>query len=386
MRALFVCLCALSLLEGPAHAKTKLAVLGIEAVDEGDVSSQEKTAAAARSFTEALRGRVNLLASKYSIPPKSFKELTEVKILSNCLDESTACMSQVGKELDAEKVLFGKLEKEKGGYTLTVRMLNVATKSYERSPKSVGITAADAGNESAVKEKAAQVFAELTGMELTGSLTVKANVEAGQVYVGGEPKRALSGGVATIGDLPEGSLLVSVEAKGYKTSEQQVTITSGKEAHVDFTLEPDGSDVVVPPPGGGEPGRPLNKWKIIGWSGIAVGVGLGIFAAYAHWGVEEKLQQDVHDRAQANGHSGDACTYAPNQSDCDKGEKYAKYATVAGPAAGVIGAAGLAILIFKGYGGGETGGGIEATAASRRFVVTPTVSPDSAGASVLFRF
>src|SRR5688572_20315748 len=101
MRALALWICTLGLLQADAYAKTKLAVLGIEAVDEGDVSSQEKTAAIAKSTTEALRGRVNLLASKFTVPPNSFRELTEVKILSNCLDESVNCMSQVGKELGA---------------------------------------------------------------------------------------------------------------------------------------------------------------------------------------------------------------------------------------------------------------------------------------------
>src|SRR5262245_37150325 len=61
----WVAICLLGLTTGAARAKPiKLAILGIEAVDEGDVSSQEKTASIAKSFTEALRARAALLASK----------------------------------------------------------------------------------------------------------------------------------------------------------------------------------------------------------------------------------------------------------------------------------------------------------------------------------
>src|SRR5262245_60916738 len=98
MRSFFLCFSVLGLLAAPAMAKTKLAVLGIEAVDEGDVASQEKTAAIAKSFTEALRARAASLASQgYVVPPNSNRELTEVKILQNCLDESVPCMVLVGK-------------------------------------------------------------------------------------------------------------------------------------------------------------------------------------------------------------------------------------------------------------------------------------------------
>ena len=392
MRSLFACLSVLGLLAPPAQAKTKLAVLGIEAVDEGDVASQEKTAAIAKSFTEALRARAALLASQgYTVPPNSNRELTEVKILQNCLDESVGCMTAVGKDLGVDKLLYGKLDKGKGSYALTVKLLNVTSKQVEKT-RSTTISAADALNESVVKEKASAIFSDVTGTEVTaGTLMVKANVETGTVLVGGERKGELSGGSARITDLPEGSVLVVVQSDGHKSAEQQVTITSGREAEAEFTLEAEGGEVIGDGDGGDRQPASKKTWKIVGWTGLGVSAALFGFAGYAWWGVSQKLEKDVADYAnslpEAERTENDPCDYAANKKDCDRGEKYSKYSMYADIAGGIIGGAALGILIFKAY---DVGGGTEESASSSSFrdriVVIPTMGPDGAGISAAIRF
>ena len=388
MRPVFICLSILAISASIAHANAKpvkLAILGIEAVDEGDVASQEKTASVAKSFTDALRARAALLQSKgYSIPPNSNRELTEVKILSNCLDESVGCMTAVGKELGADKVLYGKLDKGKGNYTLTIKLLNVTSKSIEKT-KSVTISAADSTNDAVVRERANTIFSDATGQEITtGTLVVKANVESGSVLVGGERKGELVGGVAKIDDLPEGSILVAVQADGYKPVEQEVTIVSGKEAHADLTLEAAGP--VIEEPSGETPKPSTNTWKIVGWSAAGLAAGGAAFAIYSGlkvWDLEDQASQNVDDRDL----TGEACSsdkLSFNKKVCDDGDKWATRTTIAWVATGIVGGAGVLVLIFKGY---ADGGSSETSAqAPKRYAIDPYFGPGGAGLNATIRF
>jgi hypothetical protein len=322
------------------------------------------------------------------MPAGSFREHTEVKILTNCLDESVACMAAVGKELGADKVLFGKMEKkDKSNYVLAIKLLNVSTKTFERGTKSVGLTAADSQNEAAVKEKVSQVFAEITGTELTGSLSVKANVETGTVSVGGEPKGQLVGGVATITDLPEGSLLVSIDSKGYKIAEQQVPIVAGKTAQTEFTLEVDTSgDVVTPPPGGGDDaGKAGRGWRIAGYSAAAVGViAIGV-GAWQGLKIDDYETQAM-DELMRMGGSGTPCASGmPNTDGCKKGDRASLIATV-GLIGGPILTVAAAGLLYKGFTAERRPSGESSVRRGPRFVVAPHVLPDSAGATLFWQF
>ena len=82
----------------PADAKPKLAVLGIEPVDEGDARSQDKTTKLAAALTDGLRLRARANA-KYELAPNAQKDLTELKLLSDCLDEAAACMYALQREV-----------------------------------------------------------------------------------------------------------------------------------------------------------------------------------------------------------------------------------------------------------------------------------------------
>jgi hypothetical protein len=398
MRQALVSLSALVLLASPALARTKLAILGIEGVDEGDVASQEKTAAAAKQFTEALRSRVSGLSSRgFVVPPNSMRELSEVKIIDSCLDESIACMAQAGKTMGADKVLYGKLDKVKGGYTLTVKLLNIHTKQLERSPKSLTVTPAELADEAQVKQRAAWIFAEVTGIELTGSLTVKANATSGTVYVGGEPKGELAGGYATVTDIPEGSVLVSVEAEGFKEAEQEVAIHAGKPAEVEFTLEQDPS--LVPPPAEDDIERPGQTLRVAGWGFLGTAAVTGSIGLYL-WFVRgedlrDQAKRDAEDRSKGPAvmddpttpadESMDACRYQGAQDACDEGKTNALIASVVGW--GVTGAcvAASALFLYLGY-TAEPARRSAQVGTEPRTLVMPYVSPDGVGFGATLRF
>ena len=65
-----------------ADAKPKIAVLGIEALDDGDAASTQKTTAYAKALTEGLRARA-AQAAGFEVAAGGQRDLTELKLLSD---------------------------------------------------------------------------------------------------------------------------------------------------------------------------------------------------------------------------------------------------------------------------------------------------------------
>src|SRR4051812_19346876 len=113
-----------------AEAKPKLAVLGVEPVDDGDAKSLEKTTALAKSLTEGLRAQARK-NTKFDAAPNGNKELSELKLISDCMDENKDCMSAMGKDVGADRLLYGHIQRSGKAYTVVVQLLNVQTKTLE---------------------------------------------------------------------------------------------------------------------------------------------------------------------------------------------------------------------------------------------------------------
>src|SRR5687768_13650413 len=85
----------------PAFAKPKIAVLGLEVVDQSGTPTATDTQAA-KELSEGLRARANLGAGPYQLAPGADKELIDQKLLNNCDNEAPACMAAIGNQLGAE--------------------------------------------------------------------------------------------------------------------------------------------------------------------------------------------------------------------------------------------------------------------------------------------
>src|SRR5207302_6127239 len=129
MRAISLVCLSLALLAGAAraaHAKPTIAILGLEVVDNGG-GVDEKSTKVAKDLTEALRARAKVGTGPYTLAPGSDKDLLEMKLLSGCDNEATPCMASMGTELAADKLLYGKVEKEQTGFQITLRLLDVSS-------------------------------------------------------------------------------------------------------------------------------------------------------------------------------------------------------------------------------------------------------------------
>ena len=79
--------------------------------------------AVAAEITDALRQRV---AATKGYQLLQGKDLVEVKLVFACPDAAPACMSQAGKSLGADKLIFGNVKRAGNDYQVTLKLLDVS--------------------------------------------------------------------------------------------------------------------------------------------------------------------------------------------------------------------------------------------------------------------
>ena len=305
-----------------AIAKPAVAVLGVEVIDNG-TGIDAKTTELAKLLTDALRKRAELSSSPYDLAPNSEKDLLEMKLLSGCADEARACMANIGRELNADRLVYGKVERRDTGYQVSLKLLNVETKAMERSTSDV-VPFAD-NNPPAINNKWSRVlFNRLTGIPEQGNLVVEANVSQGSVYVDGEVATGLNNGRAQVTGLSEGAHTVAVEADGHERYETEVTVTAGQTTEIDARLQ---ALAAVQSPGntevGGGPGtvtgggsarprakaeRPGGTARVLFWTTVVTTAAGGTAALITGLKVR-KLQADKKDLIKGNGDYTDRMRY-----------------------------------------------------------------------------
>ena len=135
----------------------------------------------------------------------------------------------IGAKLGVTHTITGKLEKRGARYTVTLSLINLATKQRVRSLRDTTTDKAD------VRRWANALYTR-TLDEGTGELVIVANARRGQVLVDGMPVTELYDGSATIAGLALGLHQVEIRASGYKPFSVDVTIDGN--AKETFLLDP----------------------------------------------------------------------------------------------------------------------------------------------------
>ena len=101
----------------------KIAILGLEVFGAIDIAATD----VARELTTALRSAA--ANGPYAIAPNSDKELIDEKLMNDCPDEGRACMTKIGRALNADHLLYGRITRRSpsGGYQVSLWLLNVNT-------------------------------------------------------------------------------------------------------------------------------------------------------------------------------------------------------------------------------------------------------------------
>lgn len=391
-----------------AEAKPSVAVLGIEVISKsGRVDA--KTTNIAKKLTAELRRRASIGSGPYQLAPNSNKDLLELKLLSDCASEARGCMSKIGQDLKADRLLYGKLEALPGkGYQVSLNLLNVSKKTMERNTSDL-IPLSDVGS-SGIQKWARTLYNRLSGIPSQGSIVVKANVSSGTVSVDGEGKGSLSGGQLRISGVSAGSHKVRIESPGHEPFESEVVVTSGESSTVNATLT---ARAVGGTAGGGSKKdkvkSPGSTARVLFWTSLVV-TGLGATAVtvtglQVRGSLKEDQEKAVRDWQNANGtelDQGNACSDAAGRPDsdtlakavvdaCDAGKSRATLTNVF-LGATVASALAAGYFYWKGYVKAKKGSsGEKMTRKSRskrkrNVVVTPHVGPNHLGAGVAIEF
>lgn len=404
--SLLVAAATLSSLAAIASAKPSIAILGLEVKESGG-SIEEKTTTIASQLTDALRARAGIPTSPYTLAPDSNKELLELKLLSDCGDETPKCMAEIGGELSAERLLFGRITKRKDGYQVSLDLLDVKKKAMERSTSEL-IPFADA-NQAGLQKWGRSLYNRLTGVADEGTLVIRATVQKGTVYVDGEIKTTLQAGSARITGLSPGPHTIGIESEGHETYAGEVDIVAGADTNVDASLKATGGNIIEGPgptkPGGGRPG---GASRALFWTSLVL-TGAGA-AAVTITGLQVrgslkddqlaaidllanrpnqpiKLDKD-NACADAAAHPDDAGAIAVVDA-CDKGKSRATLTNVF-LGATVVTAVAASYFYYKGFIAPKASTRTEQARRKGKkrnaITVVPTVSPTTVGAGVAIEF
>lgn len=373
-------------------AKPKIAILGLEVVANGAMDA--KSAKFSTKLTKALRQRASVGAGPYRIAPNSNKDLLEMKLLGGCDSEANDCMSEIGKNLRADFVLYGKIEKRAKGYQVTLKLLDVKGAKLIRN--TTEMIAFDDIGKARINEWSRRLYNNLTGTPEQGAVMIAANVKTGTVKVNGEVKGSLVNGSVQISGLPEGKLEVIVESDGYAPFVTEVTVSGGATANIDAKLI-DANAI-----GSTKDGKPGGTSRMLFWATTGVAATGAVVATITGLQVRGSLNDEKNDAivAYQNSSNGmqldvnDACKDAKAKGAqavidaCDKGNSRATLTNVMwGLTAASAAAAGF--FFYKGYLQSKGSKSETASKASNRAPVvqiTPTVLPSYVGAGVQIEF
>lgn len=390
-----------------AQSKPPVAVLGLEVID-GGTGIDPQTTEIAKTLTQALRDRTRLPNSPYRLAPNSEKGLLELKLLSSCADEARNCMAAIGRDLGAQWLIFGKVEKRDTGYQVTLKLLNVETMAMDRVTTEL-IPFADNNGPAITNKWSRALFNRLTGIPEQGNLAIQANVSRGRVFVDGQMATTLRQGRARIHGLAEGKHPVAIEAEGHDRYETTVEIAAGETVELDAQLQSaavtgPGDQVAGGGSSSGETERPGGLSRTLFWT-TAVATGISgtawLVSGYQYSiNYKNKKEEAIEAYQQANPalNENDACKDArdtggaelrPVINACDQGQSWATRTTIFGITAGVLAAA-AGYFYYDGY--------IKAGRAERRTarkkksgettveLLPPTITPNYFGAGVKIEF
>lgn len=276
---LATCFASLIVFVPAVSAKPKVAVLGLEVTGTMD----QKASEAAKVLTRELRREANKSGGAFDLAPNSGKDLLEMKLLSDCSDEGRRCMSDIGKQLRADRLIYGHLQRGRRGFAIELRLLDTDKAELVREVEEV-IPGSEATAAGGLSRRARALYAQLTGAGEEGALAITAlaaddSVERGTVFVDGEIRTSLSAGSARISGLSEGRHRVTIEARGFERYETEVNIKAGESRDLKANLTAiEIADTAPEDQGEQRPGR---GWRIAVWGGVLAGIGAGAGWAYS---------------------------------------------------------------------------------------------------------
>ncbi|MDY0004484.1 MAG: PEGA domain-containing protein [Polyangia bacterium] len=400
-------------ISGQARGQTKVAVFDLEAA----AGSQ----GVATQITAGLRRMVSNQAG-HSLAPG--KPLAEIKLVFGCAETPVAayhqCLAQVGRNLNADLLIFGKVGKKGGSFSVELTLLDVKSPLTPKSQSEI-ITAAQAKG-SALDSLVTKWHGGLFGLVVKGTMRVVCNVPGATVNVDGRVVGECDAGGLKV-EVEPGTRAVTVTRPGFVAASRMVVVKAATVSEVQVTLQassrprppderrpPPGGDVTPPPGGDGttppkdgsdKPKDPNLVWKALFYSTVSVGAAVLVASIFTGMKVKS-LEKDKEAEIKRSWDDPNIDNWVTDLNDacsnnrgnqalvniCNKGENMAimTNALIGVGAALVVGSG---IFLWKAYfskSGKEQPDPAAAMGTDPRFVFTPVIWESGGGASATFKF
>lgn len=358
MKFSVVSLLAVVLASSVALAKPSVAVLGLEVTGEVD----QPATVAARDLTEGMRARAKVSSGPYQLAPNSNRELIDEKVLKDCNTEAPSCMASIGRDLRADVLVYGKVEKVAGGgYRMTVTALDVGKKSVlGRTVVKVPASASGEKLRAIAKDAYAELAGEIAPM---GTVILESNVSSGEVFVDDEAQGRLRNGAVQL-SLPPGRYRIAIEAEGYRRKEVSILVSSSETRTESLELSPVRA--------GERDGGKGDLWKPTFVAAAVVTAGLAGFSTYEY--VQMKGLENNLPAGSTEG-SCKGATEGSLQEACSHFKKHEISAYAAIGTGALVLVSGYFAFFHDRSGERDNGG---------KLAITPQLSPDGAGATLSF--
>jgi hypothetical protein len=392
-----LCLLVVFLAAGSAEAKEKIAILGLEVVGTTGTIDAESTRVA-QDFTVALRTQPRAGRGMYAWTTGSEKELVDEKIMADCQGEDKACMAKIGKNLGADVLVYGRVERKslggQAGYQITLKFLKVETATSLQGWTDFIPLAESTGTK--LQDWARKGYKKLTNDFDGGTLKVRIKnegVDRGTILIEGEERGNITNGVGEVSSLPEGRYKISIVVAGFDRwdSNEKVTIRNGDTTTEDITLKKGRAtpcDPLVSKDCGGtisDDGPKRGKWRALMVVGVLMAGGGGGTLFYASKQIKES---NDHFKICETNKNDPVCQKSdPDFKHFDKqGNRWEPISYVAGTVM-IVGGVVAIVGLVKGFVvGGKKEKIASSTKRSRDVVVTPVVDQRSAGATLQLRW
>jgi hypothetical protein len=218
--------------------KPKIAILGLEI--QGGIDSESTRVA--QDFAVALRTRPRAGHGPYQWSPGSEKELIDEKLLNGCEPETTECMARIGRNLGADVLVYGRIERKslggQAGYQITLKLLDVGKLTQLGWTEFIPLSESSGTK---LQDWARKGYKKLTNDYDGGTLLLVVKNEGfdrGTILIDGEERGNIVSGRGEVSSLPEGRYKMSVMAGGYRRwdSEDKIAIRNGETTTEEITL------------------------------------------------------------------------------------------------------------------------------------------------------
>ncbi|PIE18095.1 MAG: hypothetical protein CSA65_06605 [Proteobacteria bacterium] len=330
-----------------AGAQPKVAVLGVQSAGGAPPElAQRCSAALGTHLKEAGYTRVQ------------GKSLVEIKLVFGCINESATCMAKVGTRLKADKLLWGTLLKDKGGYVLKLALLDVATGKLAKGRRRF--------DEASLAKDPEASLRKVVGLLLPrqiGTIKLTSTVSGAEVLLDGRAMGPINDQGLDM-QVSAGSHTLQVRRDGYRAWVKRVTLGAGETLPLTASLElidkgaggSGGGDTKLPSPVLKKGKKSRTGWKVAFYIATAAVVGVGVGLIVNGTRVNNLVKDKEAELLDLNSQDAkQGCGLVNNQTLTDICAKGESAATLQNVLIGGIAAAALvaAFFFYKAYLGSD---------------------------------